>query len=207
MDTQNTSNELELIKQQMELLKEKLASQEIVNEKLIISSMKKKMSWIKKYIIFEVGLLPLIAVMWLGIKMIIGLSWYNYAFMIIMCCIDVYIDYLVNLRGMKDSDFQKCNMIETTRKLHTMKKQRSLQMLIQIPLIVIWLLWSGIEAIHSLDMPMGDFQRGFTQGGIVGGTIGGVIGIFVAYRIYKKMQNTNDDIINQMSEFITEEKD
>ena len=104
MDTQNTSNELELIKQQMELLKEKLASQEIVNEKLIISSMKKKMSWIKKYIIFEVGLLPFIAVMWLGIKMIIGLSWYNYAFMIIMCCIDVYIDYLVNLRGMKDSD-------------------------------------------------------------------------------------------------------
>ena len=56
-------------------------------------------------------------------------------------------------------------------------------------------------------MPMGDFQRGFTQGGIVGGTIGGVIGIFVAYRIYKKMQNTNDDIMNQMSEFITEEKD
>ena len=74
-------------------------------------------------------------------------------------------------------------------------------------IIVIWLLWTGIEAIHSLDMPMGDFQRGFTQGGIVGGTIGGVIGIFVAYRIYKKIQNTNDDIINQMSEFITEEKD
>ena len=44
MDTQNTSNELELIKQQMELLKEKLASQEIVNEKLIISSMKKNTS-------------------------------------------------------------------------------------------------------------------------------------------------------------------
>ena len=54
---------------------------------------------------------------------------------------------------------------------------------------------------------MGDFQRGFTQGGIVGGTIGGVIGIFVAYRIYKKMQNINDDIINQISEYITEEKD
>lgn len=207
METQNTSNELELIRQQMELLKEKLATQEIVNEKLIISSMKKKMSWIKKYIIFEVGLLPIIAIMWLGIKMIAGLSWYNYAFMIIMCCIDVYIDYFVNLRGMRDSDFQKCNMIETTKKLTNMKKQRSLQMLIQIPLLIIWLLWSGYEAVHSLDMPIGDFQRGFTQGGLVGGSIGAVIGILFAYKIYKKMQKTNDEVISQMNDFVIEEDD
>ena len=58
----NISENIELaeLKSQMENLKKQLSDQEIINDKLIRESMKKKMSWIKKYIIFEVCLMPLI---------------------------------------------------------------------------------------------------------------------------------------------------
>ena len=121
MDTQNTSNELELIKQQMELLKEKLASQEIVNEKLIISSMKKKMSWIKKYITFQVVLIPIVAIAWIVLVEMMHISWWSYFFLLAMCCIDVYFDYLINVKAISDDDYNRSNLIQMVKKLTKMK--------------------------------------------------------------------------------------
>ena len=48
MENNNTNNELELLRQQMNVLKEKLDAQEIVNDRLVAKSMRKEMSWIKK---------------------------------------------------------------------------------------------------------------------------------------------------------------
>lgn len=195
-------NELEIFRQQMQVLQEKLASQEIINEKLIIDSMKKKMSWIKKYIFFEFGLVPFIVIAWLGIKYMANLSWYNYAFLLIMCCFDVFYDYRINLHSMKDEDFQKCNMIETAKKLTTMKHHRAIQMMIQMPALIIWLIWAGFESVANLDLAVDDFRRGFVHGGLIGGTIGAIFGIYFAIKIYRKMQKTNDEVIKQINEYI-----
>ena len=62
MENNNQNTELELMRSQMEDFKAQLDKQKIVNEKMIIGSMKKSMSWIKRYVYFEWCLVPIIAV-------------------------------------------------------------------------------------------------------------------------------------------------
>ena len=75
MENNNQNTELELMRSQMEDFKAQLDKQKIVNEKMIIGSMKKSMSWIKRYVYFECSLVPIIAVSWLAIKEFAHLSW------------------------------------------------------------------------------------------------------------------------------------
>ena len=172
----------------MDILRAKLENQEIVNERIMLLAMKRSMSWIKKYIIFELCLLPVLAILWYGLKAYIGLSWFNYFFLLAMLVVDIYADY------------QRNNLIETMRKLMVMKRQRALQMAICMPLLVVWLLWTGVESWVMLSYAADDsFKYGFIQGGLLGGVIGGVVGIYVAFRIYHKMQQTNDEVIDSIN--------
>ena len=185
----NPSNaDIDIIRQQMDILRAKLENQEIVNERIMLSAMKRSMSWIKKYIMFELCLLPVLAILWYGLKAYIGLSWFNYFFLLAMLVVDIYADY------------QRNNLIETMRKLMVMKRQRALQMAICMPLLVVWLLWTGVESWAMLSSAADDsFKYGFIQGGLLGGVIGGVVGIYVAFRIYHKMQQTNDEVIDSIN--------
>ena len=66
----NKMNELEAMREQMQLLKQKLDNQEIVSDQLLRKAMSGKMSWIKKYIWFELlVLLPLCTLNFVGLKM------------------------------------------------------------------------------------------------------------------------------------------
>ena len=143
----NNNNELEIMRTQLNALKSQLAQQEIVTENLIIDAMKKKMTWIKKYVIFQICLIPVLAIIWAAIIPICGISWWNYAFLLIMCCIDVYADYRINVSSISDDDYLRGNLVTTVKKLLKMKRYRALQMAICIPLIIVWLLWAGIEAV------------------------------------------------------------
>ena len=176
MENNQNYNELEVLHSQMEDFKAQLNQQKIVNEKLIIRSMKKSMSWIKKYIYFEFCLIPVIAIMWLGIKEFAHLSWFNYLFVMAIV------------------------VLTTISKLTRMKRQRSIQMILFMPAFVVWLLWSGVEAWTALPADAPDFVRGAVYGGLVGGVIGGVVGLVVAFRIFFKMQRTNDEVISQINE-------
>ena len=200
MENNQNYNELEVLRSQMEDFKAQLNQQKIVNEKLIIRSMKKSMSWIKKFIYFEFCLIPVIAIMWLGIKEFAHLSWYNYLFMVTVVALDVIADYRINISVLSDEDYSRNNLVTTISKLTRMKRQRSMQMILFMPAIVVWLLWSGMEAWTALPADAPDFVRGAIYGGLVGGVIGGVVGLVVAFRIFFKMQRTNDEVISQINE-------
>lgn len=205
MENQDNISELEAMRIQMAEFKRQLEQQEIVNDRLITESMKKKMSWIKNYIIFEAAVLPILFILWIGLKEYMNLSWWNVGFLIVLCCIDVYMDYYINIHSLKDDDYMHNNLIATVKKLLRMKRQRALQMVISVPMVVAWLLWAGIEAYVGLPLAEGDFQNGFIIGGLIGGVIGGIIGLVVAIKIYHKMQNTNDEVINQIKDITGEE--
>ena len=200
MENNQNYNELEVLRSQMEDFKAQLNQQKIVNEKLIIRSMKKSMSWIKKFIYFEFCLIPVIAIMWLVIKEFAHLSWYNYLFMVMVVVLDVIADYRINISALSDEDYSRNNLVTTISKLTRMKRQRSMQMILFMPAIVVWLLWSGMEAWTALPADAPDFVRGAVYGGLVGGVIGGVVGLVVAFRIFFKMQRTNDEVISQINE-------
>ena len=202
----NNNNELETMRSQLNTLKSQLAQQEIVTENLIIDAMKKKMTWIKKYVIFQICLIPILAIIWAAIIPMCGISWWNYAFLLIMCCIDVYADYRINVSSISDDDYLRGNLVSTVKKLLKMKRYRALQMAICIPLIIVWLLWAGIEAYNALPEVANEFQEAFINGGLIGGTIGGICGLIFAFSIYNKMQRTNDEVIAQINDLTKPEE-
>ena len=201
MENNNTNNELELLRQQMNVLKEKLDAQEIVNDRLVAKSMRKEMSWIKKYIYVQFALIPFVALIWVGVKYILGLSWWNYSFLMLMCVVFVYIDYVVNVKALSNADYHKNNLIETARKLVKMKRQRTIQMIVEILLLILWLIWTFLE-VNSAQSTATGLRLSLLQGGIIGGYIGGVIGIIVAFVIFYKMQRTNDRMIEQIDDMM-----
>ena len=201
MENNNQNTELELMRSQMEDFKAQLDKQKIVNEKMIIGSMKKSMSWIKRFVYFECCLVPFIAaVSWLAIKEFAHLSWLNYAFLMTMVIVSVIADYRINVSAISDADYSRNNLLTTIKKLTRMKRQRSIEMMIEVPTLFIWLLWSGIEAWIYMPADAPDCARGAVYGGIVGGVIGAVCGLIFAFRIFFKMQRTNDEVISQINE-------
>ena len=202
----NNNNELEIMRTQLNALKSQLAQQEIVTENLIIDAMKKTMTWIKKYVIFQICLIPVLAIIWAAIIPMCGISWWNYAFLLIMCCIDVYADYCINVTALSDDDYLSGNLVTTVKKLLKMKRYRALQMAICIPLIIVWLLWAGIEAYNALPEATSEFQEAFISGGLIGGVIGGICGLIFAFSIYRKMQRTNDEVIAQINDLTKPEE-
>ena len=202
----NNNNELEIMRTQLNALKSQLAQQEIVTENLIIDAMKKKMTWIKKYVFFQICLIPVLAIVWAAIAPICGISWWNYAFLITMCCIDVFADYRINVTALSNDDYLRGNLVTTVKKLLKMKRYRALQMAICIPLIIVWLLWAGIEAYNALPEATSEFQEAFISGGLIGGVIGGICGLIFAFSIYHKMQRTNDEVIAQINDLTKPEE-
>lgn len=202
----NNNNELEIMRTQLNALKSQLAQQEIVTENLIIDAMKKKMTWIKKYVFFQICLIPVLAIVWAAIAPICGISWWNYAFLITMCCIDVFADYRINVTALSNNDYLHGNLVTTVKKLLKMKRYRAMQMAICIPLIIVWLLWAGIEAYNALPEATSEFQEAFISGGLIGGVIGGICGLIFAFSIYRKMQRTNDEVIAQINDLTKPEE-
>lgn len=200
MENNNQNTELELMRSQMEDFKAQLDKQKIVNEKMIIGSMKKSMSWIKRFVYFECCLVPIIAVSWFAIKEYTLLSWLNYAFLMTMIIVSVIADYRINVSAISDADYSRDNLVTTIKKLTRMKRQRSIEMMIEVPVLVVWLLWSGIEAWMYMPADAPDFVRAAVYGGMVGGVIGAVCGLIFAFRIFLKMQRTNDEVISQINE-------
>ena len=79
-------------------------------------------------------------------------------------------------------------------------------MTIFIPLVIVWLLWAGIEAYNALPEATSEFQEAFISGGIVGGVIGGICGLIFVFSIYRKMQRTNDEVIAQINDLTKPEE-
>ena len=212
METTNmTINDsiLEQMKSQMAALEKKIANQEIVNERLIQESMKDKMSWIKKYIIMEIALIPVIAFIWAAISLYAGIPLWFTAIIVIGCIIDAYFDWKVNVTPIQENDFDRQNLIETTKKLRKMKTLRYKQtmagifsFLLLIVILAVYVYFNNIKG-HTFDFT--SEHDSVLIGGIVGFFIGTVAGVILVIKVHKKMQRSNDEIISQIEELTHEE--
>lgn len=186
---ENNINELEAMRGQIMLLKQKLDKQEIVNDRILRNAMSGKMSWITKYIWFElVVLLPICALNFVGLKMMNpNLSWWPIISILLLVLIEILLDFYIN--HISSSDWQSENLLQTAGKLVRMKRFRWWQLVISGPVVVVLFGW---------------FFTGFTDNirlaVTIGGIIGGVIGLSVGVSILLKMQRTNDELINQIRE-------
>lgn len=200
----NVNNELEQMRQQMQVLRKKLDRQEIINDKMMRLSVKSKMSWIRKFVYCEFLLLPFTALVWYGIKLFFDLSWANYAIMLVMCTIDAVWDYRINVAALDLERVENHSLTDTLQKLSTMKQMRTNSFFIMMLLLILWLMWTGMEMWQHIGAIADNediFIVAIAYGGVAGCVIGVFVGIFVSICLYRKMQHTNDSLIEQIKEF------
>ena len=198
-------NEFEFddMRQQLQVLKNKLDKQEIVNGRLMRSSMKSKMSWIRKYLIIAIFAIPFVMFCLLPMTMAGTVSWWWYGFTFLMITADVVADWYINY--IPNDAFLKGNLVETAQRLVHMKKLRKRSLIIGFAVLVFWIGWMFFELYGSASSaPSGSDTQGMSIAFMVGAGIGGVIGYILGLCLYFKMQRTNDDILRQIEE-ITQE--
>lgn len=202
MENNDIMNELEQMREQMQVLRNKLDKQEIVNDKMLRRTIKSRMSWIKKFVYFEFCLIPFLALLWYGIKVMMGLSWFNVIFMLVMTTIDAIWDYRINVASLKLEKVEENSLTDTMQKLLEMKQARAKSFYIMMTLLIVWSAWTGIEMYMNLGTMFtpGSLMESAAQGGFIGLLIGIPVGIFAAIRIYRKMQRTNDSLIEQIKD-------
>ena len=205
MEKSNNNNELENMRSQMASFKKQLEQQEIINSRIMAESMKKKFSWIKRMIIGEIILTPILLYLAFAAKYYFDLSWWSVSTFVILLLCDVWCDYDINMRAIKDSDYSDYshdNLIDTIEKLVKMKQRRAKQTVIMLTATIVMSIWLLIEIGFHLIAINADTGMWFV---FYGGGTGAFIGVVAAWWIYRKMQKTNDEMIKQIEEISNEQ--
>lgn len=188
-----TDLQLEDLRQQMTDLRQQLDRQEIVNERLMRQTMTNKMSWIKRFVWLEIVIVPLCLLLFAPMHAALGLSWWLFAFMALILVADVVADYCIN--RVDRNQLLSGNLVDASRRLTAMKRQRAWAFALGIVGVMIWLVWLLMELRRVAGGFDSNFTDGFAQGVFIGVIIGGVIGVIIAVMVYRKMQRTNDEVI------------
>ena len=192
--TETVGLDLEQMREQLGILKQKLDEQTIVTDRLIHQAMKQKMSWITKYCWFAaLVMFPAICVLGWEVKNILGISIFSYFLYIVLMGGAVASDIIVN--RMKPADWENENLVQTGVKLVKMKRTRKMQVCLQAVVFVLVLLVWGYDTYTAGVVPH-ERMKMFGISCVIGLVVGGFIGL----RILAKMQRTNDDIIQQIEE-------
>ena len=189
------SHELEQMRSQIGMLKQKLEQQTIVNDRHIRNSMKSKISDLNRTVrgtifagIFAVVFAP----------MTFYINGCSLAFIIatavmLAVCLGLTIVQKINLGRMMD--LSQGNLVETAEKLSKVRTHYKEWYKIAIPMIIVWVGWMIYEMVNVLgvDSPT---AIGFYCGAGVGLIIGGIIGA----RINRKVVQQANEILAEIEE-------
>jgi len=194
MENTFISHELEEMRSQIGILKEKLEKQNIVNERHIRRSMKSNMSSINKTVTVTIflGIFALVYCTWFFWQQGCSLAFVISTGIMLAVCLGLTIVQRVNLGR---SDFSKGNLVETARTLSKIRMHYKDWYKIAIPMIIIWLGWMVYEMIGILGIE-GPMAIGFFCGAAVGGIIGSILG----FRINRKIVRKTGEILEQIEE-------
>ena len=189
------SHELEQMRSQIGMLKQKLEQQTIVNDRHIRNSMKSKISDLNRTVrgtifagIFAVVFAPVTFYIYgCSLAFIIATA------VMLAVCLGLTIVQKINLGRMMD--LSQGNLVETAEKLSKVRTHYKEWYKIAIPMIIVWGGWMIYEMVNVLgvDSPT---AIGFYCGAGVGLLIGGIIGA----RINRKVVQQANEILVQIEE-------
>ena len=196
METKHT--EFEEMRQQLDILKNKLDNQTLVNDKLIRQSMLNKMSFMKKYTWVSFLALLFIYYAYYEAREMFNLSWWFYGFTVIFMTFSVCIDAYINHVNKKD--FLNGDLIAASLQMQRMKKLRKKSILYASPLMTIWISWLFIELYNGSSAANGGANTSLFYGAMVGSGVGVIVGGAIGIWLYLRMQRISSDIISQIDE-------
>ena len=189
------SHELEQMRSQIGMLKQKLEQQAIVNDMHIRNSMKSKISDLNRTVggtifigIFAVLFAPMTFYMQgCSLTFVIATA------AMLAVCLGLTIVQKINLGRM--ADLSQGNLVETAERLSRIRAHYKEWYKIAIPMLLVWVGWMIYEMVQVLGVES-PTAIGFYCGAGVGLLIGGVIGA----RINRKVVRQANEILAQIEE-------
>ncbi len=195
MTQKNNIQELEQMKQQLEMLKKRLETQNIINEKIIRNAMKSKLSNINRMGRFSF-IMGILAAIWTPVFFAhLGCSiWFCGAtlVMLLFCALKT----LQYHRELWRLDVNISYILETGKEVAKLRNRYKEWKRIAFPMVAVWFIWICIE----IYLIYGDEAVGFCCAGIFGGIIGGIFGS----RMNNKVIHTADELLEQIKDYETE---
>ena len=185
--------ELDEMRQQMAILKNKLDDQTIVNDRLIRRAVKNSVSTInKRYLVISIIAFVMIPYGYWAFVKLNGLSiplWI--AMSVLMLAVIGFCIY--NGHEMRKNDFVSDNLLDTKRKTLKAQKRDAMWPYFGIPVAIGWAAWVGWEMTQKLE---GDFLKYFIPWFIICITVGALLGL----KVHFKTQRHFRDIIEQIED-------
>jgi hypothetical protein len=191
------NTELEQMKEQMNLLKEKVEKEKIVNQQLLRAAMKEKVSRLNRDAIF-IALLGIVAIpycTWIFIS-ILNMSWWFIGVTDLFFLAAIVYTYFSH-KDIKAKELMDGNLIEVSKKIMRMRRMNANWLKFSIPFVIVWFAWFLFEVLGN----NADEGTPFA----IGGTVGGIIGGFIGTKMYYRTRNKTLDVTQQIKE-LTEEK-
>lgn len=187
------SQELEEMRSQVAILKQKLDKQAIINDAHIRNSMKSKRADMTRIVAGTIfaGALALPYCTWVFYKLGFSLVFIVATAVMLAVCLGLTIKQQVTLKSL---DFSQGNLVDVAETLNKVKTHYHEWIKIALPMILIWAAWLAYEGLVRMEpSPM---QIGFLSGAAVGIVLGG----FFGYRVNQKIVAKSSEILNQIKE-------
>ena len=183
--------ELDEMRQQMAILKDKLENQTIVNDRFIRRSIKRGVSTInRRYLVIGIIALAMIPYGYWAFVMLGGLSvalWLASCLMML-----IVVGFMIyNSRDMRDNALMSGNLLEVKRKVTQAQKRDANWLWFGIPMALAWGAW----AVYEMSQKMGDNEY-IVPCCIVGVLVGALIGL----KVHFKTQSRFNEIIEQIED-------
>ena len=192
-------DELEIMREQLAAMKQKLDTQQIINSRLMRNVMRGKALWLNKLVNVEIILLPFLYLFFVGMCALLDISqWYSFSYLV-LSAVDVYFD-LRTIR-IPARMFGESSILDLKKYLLRQKRERFVQVCVATPAVVVWLVLLSMEMLGKTAVIAEGRSVGYAAGigGVVGGVVGAVAGIVVIVILYRKMQGTNDDLLRDIN--------
>ena len=184
METQTNNNnipqnEVDELREQLALFKQRLDQQEIISDRLMRRSMNARISiFTKTSVIADIVGLLCMPVILFGLH-VIGVPWYLGAILLVMVVVELAFNIAVH-RQLQCLFSEGNDLLTVRRGLLRFKKNERLWMLIAVPFLFLWLL-AFYWQVGVFD---GELRGGSSAAGLVSSIVGIVLGLFICFGFF-----------------------
>lgn len=193
MEQTTDNNEMEEMRRQMAVLKEKLEKEEILSDRLLRNTMQNQVRSIRRRA--NLSIVAGVCVLTVGPMAFSNLGTSNIFIVVtsIMMLVMMLLTVMMHSK-LREADVRDGELLAVARNARRLKDDYRRWRNIGIPLMIVWLVWLVVEVMHGQSDPTDSLIM--LSPVVAGGIIGGILGVMRNNHLVGML----DDIIRQIEE-------